>query len=480
MPSASPTAPDAARSAGWFTSLALAAGALALFLLLPQRTLHGVDGNQFAVWIEEGSHDYPRHIGYLHLCGLLYKLLAPFGGTGFLALRIGSALGAAVGLFCVHRAFRRLLPGQTLGPTIAVLLTPAWFFYATSAEIPGVFAAGAGAAWWTFARWLDGPSLARAAWLGVACAFAGALHSFGHLLSPAFVAIVWLWRKQPRAGRWAQLAALLAAHATIALLLPKLLGAGAAAQAQDATSHLEERWRTFAPLTAPAVFWREWLLPYAPWSVLSLIAIVMPRPRAWGIAVLVLLLLHLPVNVLLLGFERIDERGAYLIALAPPAVLATLHLLPARSLWPCLAVAIAVTVQLAAPGWPDPISPAFGAGVAELHRERRIALVVADQGELDGARTAVQGLMALNLAEVIGAFVQTRRPDETLAAWFDAWLEKFRTLGMPIVFSDSARKFFADNSDPELRRFWTEHVQTRYRVTEAHRLGFAGVWIEPK
>lgn len=468
----------------WPTSLALAIAALALFVLLPQRTLHGVDGNQFVVWIEEGHYDYPRHIGYLHVCGLVHEVLARFGQpSGFLALRIASALGAAFGLFAVHRAFLRFLPGQPRSAAIAalaVLVTPAWFFYATTAEIPGVFAAGAGLSWWLFARWLDAPSLGRAAALGAGCAAAGGLHSFGHLLTPAFVAIAWSWRAAPARGRWIQLAVLGAVHTAIALLLPKLLGAGAAGQAQDAVGHLEERWRTFAPSTTPIVFFREWVAPYAPWSVLALLACLLPAPRRWSLAVWLLLLLHLPVNVLLLGYEQIDESGAYLLALLPPAVLATLHLVPARALWPLAAVAAALAVHLAAPGWPQPIAASFGEGVAELHRERRIALVVAEKAELDGARTAVPGLMVMNLAEVFSAFVQNRKPDETFAAWFDVWFAKFGALGMPIVWSDSTRRFFDENDDPELRAFWTGHVLARYRVTPADRRGFRGVWIEAK
>ncbi len=468
---------------GWLGSLTIAIAAFLLFLLLPQRTLHGVDGNQFVVWIEEGHLDYARHVGYLHFCGLIHRILVAFGQpSGFAALQLSSAIGAAFGLFCLHRAFRR--PAMecdysAFWCTLAVLITPAWFFYATTAEIPGVFAAGCGAAWWAFARWLDGPTLTRAAVLGLACAATGALHSFGHLLTPAFVLIAWLWKRTPD-NRWAHVAVLGLVHAAIAILVPRLLGAGASGQAQDAMSHLEERWRTFAPLTAPTVFWHEWLVPYAPWSLLSLLALAVPRARAWGLAVAVLLLLHMPVNVLLLGAEQIREDGAYLIALAPPAILATLHLLPRRFAWPCLAVSVAVSVHLAAPGWPAPISPAFGAGVFELNREHRIALVVAGQAELDGARTATPGLMVMNLAEVIGAFVQTRKPDQTFANWFDTWTRTFGGLGMRLVLSEQARRFFAEGPDADLRQFWDAHLPSHYQVTQEQRQGFVGVSITPK
>lgn len=105
-----------------------------------------------------------------------------------------------------------------------------------------------------------GRTLARAVVLGLACAATGALHSFGHLLTPSFVLIAWLWKCTPD-NRWAHVAVLGLVHAAIAILVPRLLGAGASGQAQDAMSHLEERWRTFAPLTAPTAFWHEWLVP---------------------------------------------------------------------------------------------------------------------------------------------------------------------------------------------------------------------------
>ena len=77
---------------GWLGSLTIAIAAFLLFLLLPQRTLHGVDGNQFVVWIEEGHLDYARHVGYLHFCGFMHRILVAFGHCRSVFANGGSSL----------------------------------------------------------------------------------------------------------------------------------------------------------------------------------------------------------------------------------------------------------------------------------------------------------------------------------------------------------------------------------------------------
>jgi len=433
----------------------------------------------FAVWIETGYRDYARHVAYLHFCGLVHDL---FGGSGFAALRLASAIGSAFGLFCLHRAFVRLPLGNlhsALVPALAVLVTPAWFFYATSAEVPGVFAAGVGASWWAFARWLDAPAPLRAIGLGAATAFAGSLHAFGHVLAPSFALIAIVWRALPATGRSLQLLCLLATHAVLAFAVSTLLGSGAGDQAHDAMGHLEERWATFAPQTVLTVFWREWLVPYGPWSIAAFAALAVLRARSWALAVVVLLAVHLPLVVLLLGFIDVDESGAYLLALALPAVLATAHLVPARSFVACLAASAALAACYAAPGWRDPISPEFSAGIAELYHDRRPAIVVIGPDELAGVRI-VPGAVAMELAGVVGVFMQSRQPDETFEVFFDRWWASLESQQLPVLLTEATRDYFEKGPDRGLQTFWREHVLQRYRVTPEHRRGFHGVWIERK
>ncbi|MBM4061239.1 MAG: hypothetical protein FJ265_09110 [Planctomycetes bacterium] len=483
MPNAARPAPPATlppRGDGWPATLALGAAALALFLLLPQRLLHGVDGNTFSVWIDAGFRGYARHIAYLHFCGLVHELV---GGSGFLALQIASAIGAAVGLGCVHRTFALLPHGgqrSALLPAIAVAFTPAWFLYATTGEVHGVFAAGAGASWWAFARWLRAPTVPRAVVLGAATAAAASLHAFGHLLPPCFVLLALVFRRLSGPARLPQLVAFAAAHGLLALAASALLGAGAGDQTQDALGHLEERWATFAPATAPAVFLREWLLPFLPWSFAAFVAFLGVRARPWALATVLLLAVHLPFTVLLLGFIEADESGGYLLAVAPAAVLAAAHLVPPRTFASWVAASTLLAALLAAPGFCEPISPGFQAGYAELHRERHPALLVANPAELSGARAATPGTLVLQLSEVIGAFMQTRGPDQTFAPWFDGWCGKLTAEGLPVLLTEAAHEFFASGPDLGLRLFWRDHVLQRYRVEAVQRQDFRGVWLTPK
>ena len=470
---------------GWATTISVFAIALIVFLLLPQRSLHGMDADYFVVWLEQGELQYPRHVAYLHFCSWLHQLLQPLGLSAYRALLLASALGTALGLALVHRAGLLLLRGHrldALAVTVATGLTPAWFYFGTCAEIPGVFMFGAGLAWWTFARWMVAPSLARAAVLGLACALAGAIHSFGHLLSPTFVAFAAALRwpeieQLSRRHRRLHLVVLVLAQAIAALSTAVWFGVGAGGQAADVLHHLEERWETFAPQTTGAVFVREWLLPYLPWSVLALLALSAPRSRRWGLAVLCGLLIHLPLSVLLLGYIAADEVGAYQVGLAPAAVLAALALLPRLSMWLLIAIGAGVAIGFAAPNWPEPVAPEFVQGVGELRAERPFLLVVGRRHELDGVRTAVEDVMVIELSKALGVYLLAQDRGTRIQEWFDGWFTSLDAMGTPVLLSRSARLFFERNQDPGLRAFWNDHLQRNYRLVPERRQGFAGTWV---
>lgn len=465
----------------WWHAAAVFLGAVALFLLLPQRGVHGVDGNVFAVWIEEGdTSNYARHAAYLHLCGLAFAALEPFGASGHDALRLTSALGTALGLVFLLFAFARLAPphvGGPLLPVLAVLFTPTTFYFATTGEIAGVFAAGVGLLWWTFARWLDRPSVATAACLGVAAAIAGALHALGHLMTPALLAAAALLRRLPAGRRGAQLVALVAAHAAVAVILSMLLTTGAGDQAADAADVIGEYWETFAPLTAPAVLFREWLLPYLPWSVGALLALSSRRSRPFALATLAMLALYLPPNVVFLGFHEIRESGAYFLPLGPLLVLATAQFVSARGFVLVVVIAATVTVLTVAPGWRHPVPPDFGAGVELLNTEQKVALVVGSRDELAGARTAVKGLMVMEFDSVVGAWAQIEPPAARppFAEWFDGWHDTLARGGSTTVFSELAVSRLDADGYPLAPSFWHEHVPARYELTDVQRRGFRGV-----
>ncbi len=451
--------------------------ALLTFALLPQRTPHGIDSHFFVVWLETGNQSYPRHPLYLHLTGLLRQLLSPLGLSVYQALLVGSALGSALGIAALHQAARLLLPGQgALGVALGCLATPAVFHFATAVEIHGVFFGFAGLAWWAFAAWHSAPRWPRALWLGLAGGLAAAVHAFGHLLPAMFVLAAFGLRKRPRDHVAGNLLALALGHGLAALLPVLLLAAGG--QAEDAVGHLQERWATLAWSSALPVLWREWLWAFLPWSLLALLGLGSPRARPWALAALGGLLLHWPLCVLLLGFHRIDERGAYLLALAPLMVLAAQALLPRHLFRMAVLLGAVLTVVQVAPRWPQPGAPGFAEGVAALRQEGPFLLVVGNGQEQDAARTQVADVVCVEVTRALGEFL-TRAGSVTLEQWFDGWMQALGQAQLPVLFSESARQALEGAADPAIRALWQQHIAERYRLQPAIREGFAGTWIRP-
>jgi hypothetical protein len=233
----------------------------------------------------------------------------------------------------------------------------------------------------------------------------------------------------------------------------------------------------FAPATTPDVLVREWLWPYAPWSLAAVVGLWSAAARPWSLATLAGLVLHLPFTVLLLGYHQIDESGAYQLALLPAAVLAAARLLRPREFWGAALVAAMLALLNAAPQWPEPAAPEFVAAVAELNAEHPITLIVGKRHELDGVRTSVRDLIAIDLGAALNLWLEDRARGVSLSAWFDTWFARFEQSGRPLLLAASAHEFFAENPDPEVRAFWDRHVPGNYLLVPEQRRGFAGVWV---
>lgn len=469
------------RAGSWRATLLLAAAALLLFALLPQRTLHGIDGEVFVTWIEQGRHDYPRHIAYLHLAGAVYAAGAAWGLSAFGALLLTSAAASALGLMFLHRAFLVLTGGgrAAAAVTVAVGVSAPWFFYATCAEIHGVFVAGAGLAWWALACHTLSPSVPRALLVGAATGAAAAVHAFGHVLLPTLAGAAWVFGAARRPGAWRHLPAAGLAHAGVAAGCASALGAGAGGQAQAAAGFLAEYLRVFAPQTAPDVLLREWVWPFAPWSLTAVLALWHRPARPFALATLLGIALHLPLTVLLLGHHHIHEGGAYHLALLPPAVLCAWRMLRTREFALATLAAGVLAVSVTAPEWRDPVAPDFVAAVEGLQQERPMALIVGRRHELDGVRTTVHGAIVVDLGQALHLWLEERMRGGSMTSWFDGWSRRFDRAGRPLLLADSAHEFFRDTAEPEVRAFWDDHVPRHYLVVPELRRGFRGVWLLP-
>jgi|JRYL01.1.fsa_nt_gb hypothetical protein len=456
--------------------------ALAVFLLLPQRALHGVDADVFIAWIAQGQHDYPRHFAYLHVAGALYGLVAPLGGNAYHALLLASALGSALAVVFVHRAFLVLGPRQYrcgVLPALAVAATGPCFYFATCVEIHGVFAAAAAASWWSFARFWQRPTPERALLFGASTGLAATVHAFGHLLLPTLLLAGWAAGVAQRGarGRWLVVAA--AAHLLLAFGIAAVAAGQGGSQSADVVPYLLSLVPTLEPSTAPAVLWREWLLACSPWSLLAIGGLFLRRSRPWALAACLGVLLHLPLTVLLLGHHRIVELGAYMIGIVPAAVLAATRLLRPRAFAAATLVALLGSLITTAPRWREPAAPEFVAGVAELAAQGPFTLVVGQRHELEGVRKALPDLVVMDLAAIWQVWSQEPKDGRTFAQWFDAWYPVFTADGKRLLLAGSAHDFLARCPIDDLRTFWDQHVPTAYQVQPVARRGFTGAFLLP-
>lgn len=466
----------------WTETFGLFLFVSSLFLLLPQRTLHGVDGEVFLSWIEQGRHDYPRHVGYLHVVGALHALGSPLGMTALEALLLASALGSGLAAVCLHRMFRLLAPKPFRNgslPAFAAMSAGPCLYYATCAEIHGVFAGPAAAAWWAFARLLLEPKPSRILVVGLCTGAAATVHAFGHVLLPTLALAAWSWGGARRGvpTRWWVVAA--AAHAAVATIVAAAFGVGASGQAIDVLSYCAQQLDAFDLSTAPDVLAREWLLPCAPWSVAAAVGLFVGRARTWARAAALGLLLHLPFAVLLLGHHRIDEGGAYMIGIVPLAVLVAVRILRQREFVLATFAGFALSLWHVAPQWSEPVRAEFVQDFAEIQRRHKVVLIVGKRHELDGVRTGVPGAVVIDLGAALHLWLEERDKGVSLAQWFDGWASRFQSADLPVLLSQSAVDFFSGTPEPEVRAFWDEHVPTRYAVVPEKRQAFHGAFMMP-
>lgn len=454
--------------------------ALSVFLLLPQRTLHGVDGDVFVAAVEQGQRSYPRHIAFLHVVGFVHSLCRPLGQSAYQSLLLTSALGSALAAVFLHRMFRLLSPRpfrSGRAPALAALTTGPCFYYATCAEIHGVFAAGAAASWWALARLLHQPSLGRAVALGLATGLAASVHAFGHVLLPTVAAAAFLYGAHRRgvAPWWVVPAG--AVHVATAALVAASLGGGCSSQAADALAYLGAQGDGLDAWMVLEVLVREWLAPCAPWSLCALVGLCFRRSRLWSLVALSGLFLHLPVAALLLGQHRIDEGGAYLLAVVPAAVLAATRLFRFREFALLTVAGAALSCMQALPQWQEPAAAEFVAGVRALDAQQKLALVVGRRHELDGVRIGLEGAVVLDLVSALHVYLEQRQGGKTLGAFFADWQQTCERAGRALCLSQSAVDLLEQTPEPEFREFWQDEAPGRFALAPVACRGFQGVLV---
>jgi hypothetical protein len=459
-------------------------------LLARQARLHGIDSDYLVQQLQAGDlQQYRRHVLFMPLAGQVFGWLRPFGISAFVTLQLISALGVAVGVAASHRAATIFIAGtpgwrDRAGPmaiAIAVAVTPAVVYYGTAVELHGCFFAGVGLAWWAFARWWAAPSFAGAALVGAAAGLAMALHACGAVLPAGFLLTAMAL------GRGQQ-GALLQLAAGALLLVPLVMltaalgtGCGAAEPMDRAVRWLQEWGTKFSLPSSGAVIAREWLWPFAPWSVLALIALFAARSRPWALAALAMVVVHLPIALVLLARDvPIVELGAYLLPAALPSALAAAALLSKRGFVLGIATAGLCSTTLLWPRWQSVYDEAFVTGVEALRAERSFTLLV-DERELEAVRIEVADVLGLEVLRSIAAFDGGRSVErEELGQWLHACVALFAGAGAPLLVTDAAARVLATSSEPRLEWLARQFGSASYRQERFERAGLAGVVLLPR
>ena len=461
-----------------------------VLILGRQARLHGIDSDYLVLHLQSGDlSQYRRHVLFMPLAAGLFGLLQPFGVGAFASLQILSALGVAIGAFATHRAVVWLLAGCTtppraVGPTcvaVAVACAPAVAYYGTAAELHGMYFGGLGLSWWAFARWSRAPGFGSALFVGGVCGLATALHAIGALLPAGFVLVASAIGAGSRAQRLQLLVGGGLAAATVLVAAAMATGFRAADPMQGAAQWLGEWGLQLAPRSIVQVLLHEWWLPFAPWSALAIVALFVRRARPWALAALAMLLVHLPVALWLLGRDPpVLERGAYLLPLALPAMLASAVLCPPRAFALAFAGGIVLTLGTLWPRWQPLYTEAFVVGVRQLRAERGFALLVDDR-ELEAVRIELDEVLGIEVLRSIAAFEAGRhQSSEELGRWFEASVTLFAANGVPLLVTDAAAQRLAGSMEPRLTWLWQSFVEQRIGRERTEREGLAGFLLRPR
>ncbi len=468
----------AAEGRSRWDSVRVAVVAAVVFTLLRQRAMHGEDTRLFVLGLGSDHLDWlARHFLFLPTIQALGSVLRPLGASWFDVLQVAAIGGTALGLFALHRAGRILL-GNAAGPwlPVALALVPSWFFFATAAEIHGLFVLPLGCAWWALAAWREQPTFVRAGAVGLACGFAATLHFTGYSLLPSLALTAWLLRVRPLPVLCRHVAVMVAMLlATVAVLA---LGLGHAPWVQfAAASQFSASWsQRMHAGEVPGVVLREFVLPFLPWALLALAAFRQATLRPWAWAALATLAVHaVPPILALSNPEHLVEHGAYLTAFAVPLVLASFHAVPRRVFAVGVVVSAGVAVALQCGRLERVYDPAFVTSVQALRAERGpLAMIVASRSaDMEALTIGLDDQLYID-SDKVQAWINDPL-GLTLPQWWDAMVAMLAG-GRTLVVCDSARLAFASHSHPEVRALWEGHVARTCTLVPIERPALRG-WV---
>lgn len=471
---------DAAAPAPRSDALLLAIAAFAVYWLLRQRAVYGLDVPDFINWLQMGKASHHIHYLFMPLMDALHRALHRLGSTPYQTLVFASCLGGSLAVFCLHRA------GAALGmrradAAMAVALAaaaPAVVFFATIAEIHAVFYAFFGAACWQWARVQTRPTVAGVVVLGGCTALAAAVHATGHLLAWLLPMLTVGVRGRFDRGWHRLLLAFLLAHAGASFGLDAWLRRatvdvqreGLVGFILQCIAQLPLGWNIAGDL------WREWLWPFLPLSVVPIVGLFGRATRRFALAWCVAASAFLVMTVILL-FGKLVERGAYQLPLAWPAAVLLLALAP-RALQ-VAALLLGSTLSVAAVFAHDhPYeNPDVVADLAAAAQHRQLFVVCADMPEYE---PLLRDLPAVPCAPLFWLGQLVAQGYDAFVARFDEVVGRQLDAGRAVVFTTRAFQLLSTLPEPTIARLMHEHLPAHYETVPFRAGSFDGVELRKR
>lgn len=462
-----------------FASLLVAAGFLLLYLGNGRQALHGFDAVR-AIWaVRSGQGQVTGHFLYFPLGRVWWLLMEPFGLSVHDALRVLSAVSVAASVFFAHRAALalRMQPRAALLAALGYGCMPAVLYFACIVEVDGVILGASAVTWLLAIRLGRRPMAARGLWLGAVTGITAGLHGGGHLLlASACLLLLCSWAQRSRQrGQWRPLQRamprlLLAvlAHAAVYLSLSRVAGHhGQAAMAGNVVL-LAPQWSRW-----PSTLLREWLLPFAPFSVLWLGSLFRKQLRwlACGYALCLTGYLAL-TNSVIAHFESLGpgslERGAFLVGIAlPMVVLGMVWLRPVLRVCAVAVAAVIALIDVRSFEW-EPMPRGFDAALLRMVKAEPMEIWTDDfqrehgwvLKDVPGVRVFCAGELQIQILKLERAGITV--DDERLGIWFDLRYDALQQERLGLAFTNAALDALRASSDPRVRRLVEQHLGARY------------------
>jgi hypothetical protein len=444
-----------------------------------RQALHGFDAYEALVATQGGVGQSHGHFLYFPLARAAWTLLSPFVPGAFEAMRVLSALGVAFGVFCAHRCAIALRLRHPAAVAVAVAVLPAAVYFGATVEVDGLVLGTSSLGFWLWAVLARRRGIGMAAGVGTVTGLAAGLHGGMHLMC-ACACVLFASRVLQRAARtrtlrqaWrGGLLVLVATAAHAAIFVAAAAACGHSGQVEMAANTQ----LLSLPLDrVPATLAQEWLLPYAPFSLLWLGCFRCRSLRWIGGAFALCLLGYLTVTTAVMGFFgpiciELCERGAFLIGIAVPMVALAAASLSHRLLLAAIAVAAAIAVvDVRRADW-QPAPAGFAAALRDIAAREPHELWTSglerEAGWVRKQVSSVHQLPVTALAHEIAVLERQGVPVDAVrvAIWFDLRYDCLAAQGWSLLITDEAMAAMRNDADSRIRSLIEQHLPGHYRL----------------